>query len=87
MKLIQRRVWSRCNNVARHLAMNDSMPRGLGKTHDVYHQAKPVSNFDPKIFVSLKSDTYHVGPFDFEVYESPIKSDLFHLKSVGLLPW
>ena len=71
-----------------HVAMNDSMPRGLQKTHSVYHQAKPVS-ISTQRFVSLKSDTYHVGPFDFEVYEFPIKSvsNLFHLKSVGLLPW
>ena len=26
-----------------HVAMNDSMPRRLQKTHSVYHQAKPVS--------------------------------------------
>ena len=30
-----------------HVAMNDSMPRGLRKTHSVYHQAKPVSNSSP----------------------------------------
>ena len=29
--------------------MNDSMPRGLGKTHFVYHRAKPVSISTPEI--------------------------------------
>ena len=41
-KLIPRRWWSPYGTMP-HVAMNDSMPRGLRKTQSVYHRAKPVS--------------------------------------------
>ena len=41
-KLIPRCWWSPYGTMP-HVAMNDSMPRGLRKTQSVYHRAKPVS--------------------------------------------